>query len=437
MTAVAPSTRFVLWTFLFQDRDALVDLMLDFVEAMNPEVKFKREFTVLKDRDLTGELKDIWLAIQVKREREKGKAENGKKLETGDRDKHKEGRDEESWQDSDKQQEVKTTDQYKEIEERAEALPMWISMEHEQNTEKGSKGTEYVEARNTVLPSNQIHTKLDQEHDKKCIVSCEGNKEEEMTVSSFNTNVSKLGEVAVRQITNSVHAACKVLVTPSKDSKSSPTHQRRSKMRSCKGDLFTQTVQCYDEVKNGKGGEFSSDIPHVKETSNTKHTVFKEMFPSSSDSSEDEERGDFRYNDLYKMRDSGTVNIADSKQIVGSLQDARMSNVSQNLDDTDNVIDINDTAKNENASSSDTEPNSPQKVEEACRYGSTDFENSNVKPYTFLCMKSSVIKRSTDKHLSGKQNIYVANKFKNPEQTDYESAESDQADIHRSADVGC
>ncbi|XP_063222496.1 uncharacterized protein LOC134531003 isoform X2 [Bacillus rossius redtenbacheri] len=53
------------------DQAALVDLMLDFVEAMNPEVKFRREFSVLKDRDLAGELKDIWMAIQVKRERER------------------------------------------------------------------------------------------------------------------------------------------------------------------------------------------------------------------------------------------------------------------------------------------------------------------------------------------------------------------------------
>lgn len=45
--------------------------MIDFVEAMNPDIRFQRRFSVLQDRDLTGELKDIWLAIQLKREREK------------------------------------------------------------------------------------------------------------------------------------------------------------------------------------------------------------------------------------------------------------------------------------------------------------------------------------------------------------------------------
>lgn len=57
--------------FLFQDRDDLIDLMLDFIEAMNKGVKFSRKFTVLKDRDLTGELKEIWSIIQAKRDAEK------------------------------------------------------------------------------------------------------------------------------------------------------------------------------------------------------------------------------------------------------------------------------------------------------------------------------------------------------------------------------
>ncbi|XP_067015362.2 uncharacterized protein [Anabrus simplex] len=70
------------------DRDALVELMIDFVEAMNPDIKFKRQFEVLRDRDLAGELKDIWLAVQVKRERERG--ENGKR---GDSDRGRENKE--------------------------------------------------------------------------------------------------------------------------------------------------------------------------------------------------------------------------------------------------------------------------------------------------------------------------------------------------------
>jgi hypothetical protein len=415
--------------------------MLDFVEAMNPEVKFKREFTVLKDRDLTGELKDIWLAIQVKREREKEKAESGKKLETGDREKYKEGKDEESWRDLDVQREVKTTDQDSAKESCTEALPVWFAMEHEQNTEEGSKdGTEYVEPKSTVLPSNQIHTKPDQNNENRCVVSCEGNKKDDIIVSSFNADIRQLEEAAVRQI-NSVHAACEVPMTPSRDTKGSPTHHRKSKMRSCKGETFTQTVLQSDKAQNRKGGEFTSDVPCVNEVSTvTKHTVFKEIFPSSSDSSEDEERGDFRLNSLYKVRDNGTVNIADSKQIVGLLQDAKMPNLSQNLDDTDIGIDINDAPKKKNASGSDLEPDSPQMavyMEEARSYGSTHFETSNVNPCKFLCMKSSAIKTSTNKHLPIKQNVYIANKFKNPEQADYESATRCQASVHRFPDSGC
>lgn len=84
-----------------QERIALVELMCDFVEAMNPGLKLqryeqmtttcyfesewngfwtmflflsfvsRRDAEVLKDRDLSGELKDIWGAVQAKREREK------------------------------------------------------------------------------------------------------------------------------------------------------------------------------------------------------------------------------------------------------------------------------------------------------------------------------------------------------------------------------
>ncbi|XP_049865847.1 uncharacterized protein LOC126366696 isoform X2 [Pectinophora gossypiella] len=54
------------------DREALVSLLCDFVEAMNPGLLLGRDPVILKDRDLAGELKDVWLAVQNKREREKG-----------------------------------------------------------------------------------------------------------------------------------------------------------------------------------------------------------------------------------------------------------------------------------------------------------------------------------------------------------------------------
>lgn len=54
------------------DREALVSLLCDFVEAMNPGLLLARNPIILKDRDLAGELKDVWIAVQNKREREKG-----------------------------------------------------------------------------------------------------------------------------------------------------------------------------------------------------------------------------------------------------------------------------------------------------------------------------------------------------------------------------
>ncbi|CAH2107861.1 unnamed protein product [Euphydryas editha] len=54
------------------DREALVSLLCDFVEAMNPGLMLTRNPVILKDRDLAGELKDVWVAVQNKREREKG-----------------------------------------------------------------------------------------------------------------------------------------------------------------------------------------------------------------------------------------------------------------------------------------------------------------------------------------------------------------------------
>ncbi|KAI8428409.1 hypothetical protein MSG28_007234 [Choristoneura fumiferana] len=58
------------------DREALVSLLCDFVEAMNPGLVLARNPAILKDRDLAGELKDVWLAVQNKREREKGMSQD-------------------------------------------------------------------------------------------------------------------------------------------------------------------------------------------------------------------------------------------------------------------------------------------------------------------------------------------------------------------------
>lgn len=50
----------------------LVELMCEFVEAMNqPGLILSKKPQILKDRDLTGELKDIWTAVQNFRDKEK------------------------------------------------------------------------------------------------------------------------------------------------------------------------------------------------------------------------------------------------------------------------------------------------------------------------------------------------------------------------------
>lgn len=49
----------------------MVSLLCDFVEAMNPGLFLTKKPTILKDRDLAGELKDVWHAVQAHREREK------------------------------------------------------------------------------------------------------------------------------------------------------------------------------------------------------------------------------------------------------------------------------------------------------------------------------------------------------------------------------
>ncbi|XP_070492022.1 E3 ubiquitin-protein ligase cblA [Chironomus tepperi] len=53
------------------EQSNLVELMCEFVEAMNPGLALSKKPEILKDRDLTGELKDIWSAVQNFREKEK------------------------------------------------------------------------------------------------------------------------------------------------------------------------------------------------------------------------------------------------------------------------------------------------------------------------------------------------------------------------------
>lgn len=49
----------------------LIDLMCEFVEAMNPGLHLSRKPEILKDRDLSGELKDVWSAVQAIRNKER------------------------------------------------------------------------------------------------------------------------------------------------------------------------------------------------------------------------------------------------------------------------------------------------------------------------------------------------------------------------------
>ncbi|XP_055606521.1 AAC-rich mRNA clone AAC11 protein [Uranotaenia lowii] len=57
------------------ERMNLVDLMCEFVEAMNPTLHLSRKPEILKDRDLSGELKDVWNAVQACRD--KGRVDSG------------------------------------------------------------------------------------------------------------------------------------------------------------------------------------------------------------------------------------------------------------------------------------------------------------------------------------------------------------------------
>ncbi|KAG5681969.1 hypothetical protein PVAND_011368 [Polypedilum vanderplanki] len=52
----------------------LIELMCEFCEAMNPWLKLSKKPEILKDRDIQGELKDIWTAVQNFREKEKSGA---------------------------------------------------------------------------------------------------------------------------------------------------------------------------------------------------------------------------------------------------------------------------------------------------------------------------------------------------------------------------
>ena len=51
-------------------RTSLIELLLDFVETVNAGVIFTRQYTILKDRDITGELKEVWNAVQARRDLE-------------------------------------------------------------------------------------------------------------------------------------------------------------------------------------------------------------------------------------------------------------------------------------------------------------------------------------------------------------------------------
>ncbi|KAL6258040.1 hypothetical protein P5V15_009958 [Pogonomyrmex californicus] len=51
-------------------RSSFIELLLDFIEAMNAGVVFTRHYSILKDRDITGELKEVWNTVLAIRENE-------------------------------------------------------------------------------------------------------------------------------------------------------------------------------------------------------------------------------------------------------------------------------------------------------------------------------------------------------------------------------
>ncbi|KAG8036362.1 hypothetical protein G9C98_003684 [Cotesia typhae] len=47
-----------------KEQSILIELLLNFIEAMNKGVEFMRQYKILNDRDITGELKEIWMVVQ-------------------------------------------------------------------------------------------------------------------------------------------------------------------------------------------------------------------------------------------------------------------------------------------------------------------------------------------------------------------------------------
>ncbi|XP_072744121.1 uncharacterized protein [Anoplolepis gracilipes] len=58
-----------------EKRMSFIELLLDFVEAMNAGVLFSRHYTILKDRDITGELKEVWNTVLAIRDSEQRQQE--------------------------------------------------------------------------------------------------------------------------------------------------------------------------------------------------------------------------------------------------------------------------------------------------------------------------------------------------------------------------
>ena len=63
--------------------------------------------------------------------------------------------------------------------------------------------------------------------------------------------------------------------------------------------------------------------------------------------------------------------------------------------------------------------NKAASLDEATNSENSDFKSHSVKPCKFLRIKSSSVKKSIEKQ--GKQNVHVANKFKNLDKGDCES----------------
>ncbi|XP_008553592.1 putative uncharacterized protein DDB_G0271606 [Microplitis demolitor] len=59
-----------------KEQSILIELLLNFIEAMNTGVEFMRQYKILNDRDITGELKEIWMVVQSDRARVQNDAAN-------------------------------------------------------------------------------------------------------------------------------------------------------------------------------------------------------------------------------------------------------------------------------------------------------------------------------------------------------------------------